>query len=398
MNGIGMLLAAVALAAAPKTALVEVAELASGSVLQIERLNPEDTLRETYALRMPSGLEVTLPGRSVARTRDVPENRLEYVRRAPRAADTVAGQLQLAAWCEQHNLPRERKQHLRRVLELDPDHEETRRVLGYRLVQGEWLTRDEEMAQKGYFRHGGRWMTQQEIDLEKAKRGDELAVKKWRGQLKRWRRKVYDTSYGDARATLLSIDDTYAIPALAELLKEDPDPALRLLYIETLGYLGTEEALRVLVDRSLRDGNEEVRLSCVDEIKAHKFSAAARHYAGALTSNSRTRVRRAAVALAELKDPRAVPDLISALITTHTKKTVTGNPGSLDIGFSSLTGGGMSVGGGGVRIKKSTSHNQEVLDALVVITGVNFGFHVDQWRHWYQLEYGPQDVDVRRDE
>ena len=55
----------------------------------------------------------------------------------------MEGQWKLAEWCHEHGLPDQRKTHLQRVIELDPDHVEARRLLGYSKIDGKWMTQEE---------------------------------------------------------------------------------------------------------------------------------------------------------------------------------------------------------------------------------------------------------------
>ena len=64
----------------------------------------------------------------------------------------------------------QRETHLRRVIELDPNHAEARHALGYSQVNGKWATRDEVMTQRGYRKYKGKWMLPQEIDVLENKR------------------------------------------------------------------------------------------------------------------------------------------------------------------------------------------------------------------------------------
>ena len=52
----------------------------------------------------------------------------EYERIRPTYADTAEAQWELAQWCREHKLPAQRTVHLRRVIELDPEHVEARRA------------------------------------------------------------------------------------------------------------------------------------------------------------------------------------------------------------------------------------------------------------------------------
>lgn len=56
---------------------------------------------------------------------------------------TVEGQLALAQWCAKKKLADRQRAHLTMVLQLEPDHEQARRLLGFRRIDGDWVSREE---------------------------------------------------------------------------------------------------------------------------------------------------------------------------------------------------------------------------------------------------------------
>ena len=61
-------------------------------------------------------------------------------------ADTIDGQLSLARWCLSRKLEDQARAHLTRVLELNPDQVEARNLLGYRFINGTWIS-ERDMAE-----------------------------------------------------------------------------------------------------------------------------------------------------------------------------------------------------------------------------------------------------------
>ena len=56
--------------------------------------------------------------------------------------------------------------HLRQVVQLDPEHVPARRGLGHVRQNGRWMSRDEQMAARGYVKHKGKQeVLPQELDL-----------------------------------------------------------------------------------------------------------------------------------------------------------------------------------------------------------------------------------------
>lgn len=66
-----------------------------------------------------------------------------YREQRAKALDTIPGHLELASWCAAHKLDEQARAHLTRVLDFDPDHVEARRLLGFVLVNGTWVSHQE---------------------------------------------------------------------------------------------------------------------------------------------------------------------------------------------------------------------------------------------------------------
>ena len=110
----------------------------------------------------------------------------------------------------------------------------------------------------------GDWMTPQEMELKERARKTELSVKDWKHKLKLWRGWLNTDRSAEAVANINQINDPYAVAALAEYLAKETTEAIRKRYIEALARIGTPQAGQVLVEFSLNDNNEEVRLTCLD--------------------------------------------------------------------------------------------------------------------------------------
>ena len=99
----------------------------------------------------------------------------------------------LARWCRDVGLVKESEDLLRRVLALEPDHEEARWALGYMRRGGRWLSEEEWRAEQGFVRYRGEWVKKE--DLEKIKAGyvrwrDEWVSKEDYEKLRKGMRKV----------------------------------------------------------------------------------------------------------------------------------------------------------------------------------------------------------------
>src|SRR5208282_2158573 len=142
-------------------------------------------------------------------------------------------QWELAQWCLKHKLTAQREVHLRRVIELDPDHVEARRALGYSQIGGKWETRDDVMTQRGYRWYKGKWLLPQEIEILEKKRNLDAAQQEWCIKMKLWRGWLGSGRDQQARENILAITDPNAVKALTLGLRDDPDQRARLLFVDT---------------------------------------------------------------------------------------------------------------------------------------------------------------------
>ena len=146
-------------------ATAEVFLLRNGGRIEGELLNAEQNPRTSYVISLSNGGQITLDAAMVEKVQPLRPELAEYEKVRRQYPDTVQGQLQLAAWCRDHNLPAQHKTHLERVIQLDPDQADARRLLGYRKFKDKWMTLEEEKAEQGYVKRDGRWMTQEDAQL-----------------------------------------------------------------------------------------------------------------------------------------------------------------------------------------------------------------------------------------
>ena len=252
---------------------------------------------------------------------------VEYERIRPTYADTAAAQWELAQWCLEHKLTAQREVHLRRVIELDPNHAEARHALGYSQVDGQWATQEEIMIQRGYSEYKGQWRLPQEIEVAEKKRKLEAAQQEWFQKLKRWRGWLGSDRDQQACDNIRAIDDLAAVKALAMGLRDDSAPPARLLYIDALAKIDAPEAARALAIASIYDPVAEVRLTCLDRLQTKKRPEVVAYYVSKLADKKSTNdvVNLAGLALGRMKDPSAIGPLIDALVTVHKFKIA--NPG-----------------------------------------------------------------------
>lgn len=392
---------------AAAAARAETFVLEDGCQIQGELVNAEESPRQQYVIKTPSGGTVTLSTRQVTKVVHQTAAENEYARIRPSYPDTVEAQWALAEWCQENHLASEREKHLERVIELDPEHAEARRLLGYSKRQGRWVTQEQFNEQRGLRRYKGAWRTQQEIESMERNRQIELAEKQWFAKLKLWRDWLEDDRAEKAAENIGEIDDPNAVRALTHYFEKEPHDEIRILYIKALARIKSPAALEFLTRVSLKDENEEVRLTAIDYLVLDKRPEVIKIYTAALRSKDNDIINRAAVALAHMKDPDAIVPLIDALETVHKYTLTQGKPGGVSTTFgtgsNSGVGGFPSAGGGGLsvgqqtKVVKRTIRNQEVLDALISLTRVNYQFDVKGWKAWVMTQKKAPRLDVRRD-
>ena len=231
-----MLCAAFVLLAILRPAAGEVFLLRSGGRIEGDLVNADENPRTSYVISLPNGGQLTLDAAVVEKVQPVRPELAEYEKVRRQHPDTVQGQLQMADWCRDHNLPAQRKTHLERVLQLDPDQADARRLLGYRKVKDKWMTLEEEMADKGKVKRrdgrlddpaGGGTSRQS----QQATQGRDRVGQEDQPLAEVARRHARPSK---ATKNLRAINDPMAIVGLAERLKKDTRTDARLIYVEVL--------------------------------------------------------------------------------------------------------------------------------------------------------------------
>jgi hypothetical protein len=371
--------------------------------VQGEIVASPNTPKDKTVIRTASGGEVTLDKSQIKQIIPQSAADLEYEKIRPTYPDTVEGQWQLAEWCRDHSLTKQRQTHLERVIALDPEHKQARALLGYAQVDGRWIRRDDLMKERGYVFYNGAWKLPQDVELIERRKKQEQAQREWFAKLRRWRTSVDNHPEREEilRDEIMTTTDAAAVPAIEQMLNNEPNPKIKVLLINALVHLGTGEAIAAVVKRTLDDPDEEVRLSALDKLTEAKRPELVAGYAQVLKSKDNVKVNRAAYCLGQLKDKSAISPLIDALQTWHKYPLPGPPPGQMSTGFGSGPGGtsgGLSVGGSQPKEVKVLQSNQEVLRALIALTGQNFDYNQQTWKTWFAAQRKPVNLDARRGE
>jgi len=347
----------------------------------------------------------------------------EYETRARHVPHTVEAHWELSEWCRKNRLGDQRDEQLRRILDIDPDHEAARRGLGYTRHGTEWMTRHEAMLADGYIRHKGRYVTQQELDLIEKTAAQRDAEQEWFAKVRLWfgwATGRHEGRMADGIQKLQEIRDPLAIPALVRIMADHDDPKVRRFFVRVLSKMGGSPPVAPLVHRSLVDAVPDIRAAAIAALEPSQQKMANALYVAALTNELRVVVQRAAIALGAIGDKNAIEPLIDALVTEHryrvtyqerTANYAVGSDGS--IGFAGSTSGlppnvealartgqlpygAVVIPPPGGTVTKSTivkrrEQNVEVLDALKKLTGQEFGFDERTWRLWWAANQNGSD-------
>ncbi|MDD3585566.1 MAG: hypothetical protein PHQ75_00160 [Thermoguttaceae bacterium] len=338
----------------------------------------------------PEGVIIVVPADQVKRQTGMRKEVLAYRATAPLLPDTPQAHLVMARKCMENNLSAQADRHLEHVLELDPENEETHKLLHHVKVNGEWISPKERMEQKGYTRYNGKLLTNQEIELEKKRLEFRQTQNAWRKQVKTLLKDFTDHKIG--MEEFRHIKDPAALGSLSEAYGKERKEAVRLAIVTAIGSIGSVAALSELGAVSLKDDVEEIRLTALDAIKRRPeaITGAIEYYKKFLLSDNPIQVNRAAAMLGVLAPKDAIPALINSLVTSHTR-TITVGSNQTSASFRDGRLQGFSPGGGqSQKTVVETVQNEQVLIALRRIVSVYYGtvpqyrFEEEQWRQWYR--------------
>lgn len=258
-------------------------------------------------------------------------------------------------------------------------------------------TLQQRMGEQGLLRHRGHWRTPQEIELIERAEREQVAQREWKTRLERLRAQVDKPAQSAAALEeLRGISDPFAVPAVAAALATEPVFRVRHCYVESLARIRSQEAFGTLLVVALDHADPETRVIAVERLAVIGPHLAAPPLAAALRDADNARVNRAAEALGRLGSPTAVAALIEALETPHLVLEGDGTPEGSTTATFTPNGGGLALGGGTKRVKK-TLRNDRVLEALITLTNANFEWNSAAWKGWLaHRQLPPPGYDPRR--
>ncbi len=175
-----------------------------------------------------------VPASELASASGLDRDLQKYHARRGEAENTAESQLRLANWCREMDLPAQEVAHLNRVIQLNPNHTQARRRLGYVQVDGIWVTRQE--------------MYEARVDARNIMKN----MAKWRPRMHELRSQMAQRSIKKQEAAaqqILALSDATAIPAMEDILSADENTAK--LVVKALSNMKETEAAVSLARHSV---------------------------------------------------------------------------------------------------------------------------------------------------
>ncbi len=352
---------------------------------------------------------VVLPPDAIESIEDGVGSRDDYQQRAEQAEQTAAAQTELARWCGEVGLRAERDRHLKRALEIDPNHEPARLEAGFIRINGMWV--DARAPERAAASRPGspNAAASRPAPAEDPEKLIAAVQSDWFRRIRAIRDNMLESASEriseDGRRRILEIRDPLAILPMTRALSSGR-PISRAVLVSALGQFQQDEATLNLALLALVDDAEDVRRDALVELIRRKDPRVIPQFREALATDSDRLVRRAAIALGALGASEAVPDLIDAL-TAQRRRVVEVPVYTYVQGYERCFDSAATVSLGGlssVRVRpvagvvfnpsgfadttyerrNVTVFRTEVLEALRTITGQDHGFEVEAWRRWQQ--------------
>jgi len=360
--------------------------------------------KDSFRVRTVSGV-VSIKKTNIERVEKAPSPWERYDKKRGETADTADGHYELARWCGEQGLDSERRAHLKIAIKMEPDHAGAREALGYVLKDGTWVKARTTSAPSREVLDAQRKEKEEEQLVQKIVAGWFVKIKAiHRGNLAGGDPQSKDFRRG--RDLILAINDPLAIPALTGVLSTG-NVAARLLLVEALAQFKEDEATMNLFVVTLLDPVAEVRKQAAIELIPRKDDRVVQQLRSGLTVDDDLMVRNAASALGILKAQEAVEDLIRVLATVerrpvlvtravmldrvylvfirpsrcrHRDRTFVYVPNTIGVlGPDSLIGTESYY-----EMQTVAVYRTEVQEALIAITGQNFGFDGQAWQTWWR--------------
>lgn len=397
----------VAPAAGTDDLLLDTVELESGGEIVGKVTEVTDAKQRFYLVETADGGTLKLKRSQVRQIVRAPAAGPEYLEKLAGLPDTMDAHWEIQQWCLDNRLPRQREYHLMQVIRHEPDHTGARKRLGYTVREGVWVHDDHFFQNHGYVKDDrGHYRLPRSIDMSnnkdeahQFKKGFSVAI---RSAIRKYKRR------GDLSALneITSLDSPAAVEGLVEALKDEQDPRLQHVLIETLGGIKSAGAQNALVVIAMATDPSDSAGRQLGELCVRLLQQPHYNQSGVVSSilpflsptpeTANHKVNKAAWLAGQMEDGSAVPALIDALVTTH-KIPLGGPQGNINLQDTGQ-GTGFTFGNK-EKFKMVDFRNQAVLDSLRLLTdGPDFQFDESAWLNWYIGTRNVGDLTLGRDD
>lgn len=410
------LLVAASLVATVPSAFADVVQLKQGGVIRGTIQPDKSDADGTLEVQLVSGAKISIAETDIDKVTKRPIRFEQYEVKAQTIEDTLEDHWALAEWCRENVLLEQRKEHLERVLDFDPEHKPAHYGLGHTLQEGEWLTKEEVEERKreeGLVKFNGKYVPISQLEKLQAQHAQSKAEKEWASKIGLWLKWATGVQQEQAQVglnNLKGIRQEEALPGLIQVLSRHDNAEVRNLFVEIVAQISSSRSAFPLATYAVREDVTEIRRRALAAIRQEHQEVAQGVFIKALRDKNNTVVRRAAVALARVGDIRAVNPLIQSLVTRHSFKVRVAVPtvsmrtnGSFGTPYNLPPDLIAGIAAGqfpyGVIINLPAENvvtkvvpislaleNDEVLAALQKMTGQNYGFDENAWTRWWNLE------------
>jgi hypothetical protein len=349
--------------------------------------------RHLIRIETASG-EVTVPTNVITRRVEGPSRLQRYAEMRDQTTLTSQRHLELAAWCRSVQLDSLERHHVEAALAADPQNPDALRAAGYVRLGDVWLKAG--------------------LETREAKPDDTAAaivdklLSGWH-QLVRTIRDYRFSSGAEPRSfaigqmRLLGLREPLAIPAACRVLGDGNDRA-RLALAEMLGSYEQDAAALNLLVMALLDESEDVRQAANTQLTRRRDRRVVLFLRRALRCEVETIVQRAVDSLIRLGDVSAVEDLVEILpmsgflgrqITAdalfNQLQPIFAKPTLVRVGNTPFEYPASIALGSFARKAEDVVNESRppvgafrsyVQDALIAITGENYGFDIAAWHDW----------------
>jgi len=119
--------------------------------------------QDGVVVKLPAG-EMSFRNDQIDRIEEGPAAISEYQKRAAALKeDDAEGHYKLGLWAKTVGLDRQATEEFGKAVALKPDFADARIALGQRLVNGQWMTEEQQMQARGLVKFEGQWMTPEAV-------------------------------------------------------------------------------------------------------------------------------------------------------------------------------------------------------------------------------------------